>query len=220
MDTLIVRDLGLQAYQPVWQAMRDFTDNRDPATLDEVWLLQHERVFTQGQAGKAEHVLQAGDIPIVQSDRGGQVTYHGPGQWVAYLLIDIKRRKTGVRELVTRMENAIVAVLSHYDIAAHPRADAPGVYLDNGAKIAQLGLRVRKGCSFHGLSLNVDMDMEPFQRINPCGYAGMAVTSLREALGQKPDMQAIRDQLVSEIVSQLGYTASQFNPDRPERLPG
>lgn len=220
MDTLIVRDLGLQAYQPVWQAMRDFTDNRDPATLDEVWLLQHERVFTQGQAGKAEHVLQAGDIPIVQSDRGGQVTYHGPGQWVAYLLIDIKRRKTGVRDLVTRMENAIVAVLSHYDIAAHPRADAPGVYLDNGAKIAQLGLRVRKGCSFHGLSLNVDMDMEPFQRINPCGYAGMAVTSLREALGQKPDMQAVRDQLVSEIVSQLGYTASQFNPDRPESLPG
>lgn len=220
MDTLIVRDLGLQAYQPVWQAMRDFTDNRDPTTLDEVWLLQHERVFTQGQAGKAEHVLQAGDIPIVQSDRGGQVTYHGPGQWVAYLLIDIKRRKTGVRDLVTRMENAIVAVLSHYDIAAHPRADAPGVYLGNGAKIAQLGLRVRKGCSFHGLSLNVDMDMEPFQRINPCGYAGMAVTSLREALGQKPDMQAVRDQLVSEIVSQLGYTASQFNPDRPESLPG
>jgi len=220
MDTLIVRDLGLQAYQPVWQAMRDFTDNRDQTTLDEVWLLQHERVFTQGQAGKAEHVLQAGDIPIVQSDRGGQVTYHGPGQWVAYLLIDIKRRKTGVRELVTRMENAIVAVLSHYDIAAHPRADAPGVYLDNNAKIAQLGLRVRKGCSFHGLSLNVDMDMEPFQRINPCGYAGMAVSSLREALGHKPDMQAVRDQLVSEIVSQLGYTASQFNPDRPECLPG
>lgn len=220
MDTLIVRDLGLQAYQPVWQAMRDFTDNRDQTTLDEVWLLQHERVFTQGQAGKAEHVLQAGDIPIVQSDRGGQVTYHGPGQWVAYLLIDIKRRKTGVRDLVTRMENAIVAVLAHYDIAAHPRADAPGVYLDNNAKIAQLGLRVRKGCSFHGLSLNVDMDMEPFQRINPCGYAGMAVTSLREALGQKPDMQALRDQLVSEIVSQLGYTASQFNPDRPESLPG
>ena len=218
MDTLIVRDLGLQAYQPVWQAMRDFTDSRDQSTADELWLLQHERVFTQGQAGKAEHVLQAGDIPIVQSDRGGQVTYHGPGQWVAYLLVDIKRRKTGVRELVTRMEKAIVAVLAQYDIAAHPRADAPGVYLDNGAKIAQLGLRVRKGCTFHGLSLNVDMDMEPFLRINPCGYAGMAVTSLREALGQKPDMQAVRDQLVSEIVSQLGYTASQFNTDRPEGL--
>ena len=218
-DTLIVRDLGRQDYEPVWQAMRDFTDQRDSDTPDEVWLLQHNPVFTQGQAGKAEHVLAAGDIPIVQSDRGGQVTYHGPGQLIAYLLVDIKRRKIGVRALVTHIESAIVELLKRYDIPAHPRADAPGVYVASGAKIAQLGLRVRKGCSFHGLSLNVAMDMEPFKRINPCGYAGLAVTSLRDEWGQDPEMGLVYDQLVSEIVAQLGYNDHQIVTDRPAGLP-
>jgi lipoyl(octanoyl) transferase len=217
-DSLIIRDLGLQAYQQVWQAMRDFTDQRTAKSSDELWLLQHQPVFTQGQAGKAEHVLAAGEIPVVQTDRGGQVTYHGPGQLIGYLLIDIKRRKIGVRDLVTYIETAIVELLSTYQVAAHPRADAPGVYVESGAKIAQLGLRVRRGCSFHGLSLNVDMDMEPFQRINPCGYAGMAVTSLRDELGQAPDMALIHNQLVSEIVNQLGYNGPQYCSEKPAGL--
>jgi lipoyl(octanoyl) transferase len=218
MNTLIVRDLGIQDYQPVWQAMRDFTDQRDDNSPDELWLLQHNPVFTQGQAGKAEHVLAAGDIPIVQSDRGGQVTYHGPGQLIGYLLVDLKRRKLGVRDLVTHIEKAIVSLLQQYGVSAKPRADAPGVYVDNGAKIAQLGLRVRKGCSFHGLSLNVAMALEPFQRINPCGYAGMAVTCLRDELGREPEMPAIYDQLVSEIMAELGYNGRQLCTDRPAGL--
>ena len=216
--SLIVRDLGLQDYQPVWQAMKSFTDSRDEDTPDELWLLQHNPVFTQGQAGKAEHVLAAGDIPIVQSDRGGQVTYHGPGQLIGYLLINIKRRKVGVRDLVTHIEKAIVALLQCHQIKAHPRADAPGVYVDSGAKIAQLGLRVRRGCSFHGLSLNVDMDMEPFQRINPCGYAGLALTSIRNELGQSPNMAEIYDQLVSELQAQLGYNDCQLRTELPVDL--
>ena len=176
-DTIQIRQLGLQPYEPISQAMHDFTDTRDESTADEIWLVEHERVFTQGQAGKAEHVLVPGDIPVIQSDRGGQVTYHGPGQQVMYVLLNLKRRKLGVRELVTILEQTVVCTLAELGIEAYPRADAPGVYVD-GRKICSLGLRIRKGCSFHGLALNIDMDLSPFLRINPCGYAGLEMTQV------------------------------------------
>ncbi|GDX05924.1 lipoyl(octanoyl) transferase LipB [Buttiauxella sp. A111] len=176
-DTIQIRQLGLQPYEPISQAMHDFTDTRDETTADEIWLVEHERVFTQGQAGKAEHVLVPGDIPVIQSDRGGQVTYHGPGQQVMYVLLNLKRRKLGVRELVTILEQTVVNTLAELGIEAYPRADAPGVYVD-GRKICSLGLRIRKGCSFHGLALNIDMDLSPFLRINPCGYAGLEMTQV------------------------------------------
>ncbi|WP_449548332.1 lipoyl(octanoyl) transferase LipB [Lelliottia amnigena] len=178
-DKILVRHLGLQPYEPVSQAMHDFTDSRDDLTPDEIWLVEHPPVFTQGQAGKAEHVLVPGDIPVIQSDRGGQVTYHGPGQQVMYVLLNLKRRKLGVRELVTLLEQTVVDTLAEYDIDAHPRADAPGVYVGE-MKICSLGLRIRKGCSFHGLALNINMDLSPFLRINPCGYAGMEMTQMRQ----------------------------------------
>ncbi|MEH6549498.1 MAG: lipoyl(octanoyl) transferase LipB [Pseudomonadales bacterium] len=181
---LIVRKLeGLSDYQQIWDAMIAFTTSRDASTPDEIWLLQHPPVFTQGQAGKAEHVLAPGDIPIVQVDRGGQVTYHGPGQLVAYILVDIRRSDMGVRALVSAIENSIIAVLADYGVVAAAKPDAPGVYV-NGAKIASLGLKVKKGCSFHGLSLNLDMNLEPFSRINPCGYAGLQVTRLKDLVGE------------------------------------
>lgn len=176
-NTLLVRQLGQRDWQPVSDAMHQFTDQRDPHTADEIWLVEHHPVFTQGQAGKAEHLLMPSDIPVVQSDRGGQVTYHGPGQQIMYVLIDVKRRKMGVRELVTALEETVISTLADYDIAARARADAPGVYVGDD-KICSLGLRIRKGCSFHGLALNVAMDLAPFLRINPCGYAGMQMTQL------------------------------------------
>ena len=176
-DTLLVRQLGLQPWAPVSQAMHDFTNQRGAETPDEIWLVEHPPVFTQGQAGKAEHLLMPGDIPVMQSDRGGQVTYHGPGQQVMYVLINLKRRKTGVRELVTAIEQTVIATLAHYDIEAAARPDAPGVYVE-GKKICSLGLRIRNGSSFHGLALNVDMDLAPFLRINPCGYAGLEMTKI------------------------------------------
>lgn len=178
LNTLLVRQLGLQPYEPVSKAMHEFTDNRDETTPDEIWLVEHQPVFTQGQAGKAEHVLVPGDIPVIQSDRGGQVTYHGPGQQVMYVLLDLKRRKLGVRELVTLLEQTVVNTLAEFGIDSHPRADAPGVYVGE-MKICSLGLRIRKGCSFHGLALNVAMDLSPFLRINPCGYAGMEMTQMQ-----------------------------------------
>ncbi|EHF4995398.1 MULTISPECIES: lipoyl(octanoyl) transferase LipB [Enterobacter] len=178
-DKILVRHLGIQPYEPVSQAMHDFTDMRDDTTPDEIWLVEHMPVFTQGQAGKAEHLLMTGDIPVIQSDRGGQVTYHGPGQQVMYVLLNLKRRKLGVRELVTLLEQTVVNTLAEYGIDAHPRADAPGVYVGE-KKICSLGLRIRKGCSFHGLALNINMDLTPFQRINPCGYAGMEMTQMRQ----------------------------------------
>lgn len=186
---LVVRQLNQADYITVWQAMQKFTDDRTDETTDELWLVEHPAVFTQGQAGKEEHLLMPGDIPVVQVDRGGQVTYHGPGQQVIYFMINLRRRKMGVRELVTLIENGIVATLADYDIKANAKPDAPGVYVD-GKKIASLGLRVRKGCSFHGLALNIEMDLSPFSRINPCGYAGLemiqttdicALTSVEEA---------------------------------------
>ena len=172
VDGVIVRQLGRQPYAPIFEAMKRFTDERDQNTPDEIWLVEHDAVFTQGQAGKAEHILMPGDIPVVQVDRGGQVTYHGPGQQVIYLMLNIKRRKLGVRHLVTAMEEAVVGLLAKYDVKAYPKPDAPGVYVGE-KKVCSLGLRIRNGCSFHGLALNVNMDLSPFQRINPCGYAGM-----------------------------------------------
>ena len=220
LDTLTIRHLGTADYQPVWRAMQAFTDHRDADTGDEIWLLQHPPVYTQGQAGKAEHILNPGNIPVLQVDRGGQVTYHGPGQLVAYLLIDLRRRKLGVRHLVTSIEQAIVQLLADYGIAAAPRADAPGVYVNQtdgnpGAKIAQLGLRVRRGCSFHGLSLNVDMDMQPFWGINPCGHAGMAVTSLQQQVKEKLAFKDVEQQLIKQLTSELAYNCTQNNDDKP-----
>ncbi len=197
------RHLGEADYAVTLDAMRDFTAQRQDDTADELWLLQHPRVFTQGVAGKAEHVLAPGDIPVVPVDRGGQVTYHGPGQWVVYLLVNLRRRNMGIRALVSLIEAAIVDVLARWGIEAAADPEAPGVYVA-GAKIASLGLRVRRGCSYHGLSLNVDMDLEPFSRINPCGYEGLAVTSMRTILGDAcPSMDAVGETLLTELEHRL-----------------
>ena len=179
------------------RAMQDFTQSRDQSTPDEIWLLEHPPVFTLGLAGKPEHVLDAGDIPVIHIDRGGQVTYHGPGQLVAYLLLDLKRRGYGVRELVRRMEEAVIGLLAEDGIAAERKSGAPGVYVDC-AKIAALGLRVKRGCCYHGLALNVDMDLEPFSRINPCGYPGLAVTQTKD-LGVRDSIQKVGDRLVRHL---------------------
>ncbi|MBY8966222.1 lipoyl(octanoyl) transferase LipB [Algiphilus sp.] len=177
----VLRRLGFVCYEASFAAMRRFTEQRGAETADEIWLLQHPPVFTQGQAGRPEHLLDLGDIPLVQSDRGGQVTYHGPGQLVGYLMFDLHRLGIGIRRLVQRIEQALVDTLEQHGIAgARPRDDAPGVYLPDGAKIASLGLRVRQGCTFHGLALNVDMDLQPFARINPCGMQGQAMTQMRD----------------------------------------
>ncbi|PHX39029.1 lipoate--protein ligase [Pseudomonas sp. NZIPFR-PS5] len=197
------RELGLTDYEPTWQAMKRFTDGRDRETADEIWLVQHPPVFTQGQSGKPEHLLLPGDIPVVQVDRGGQVTYHGPGQLVAYLLLDVRRLGFGVRDLVTRIERSLIDLLAGYGVTAAAKADAPGVYVD-GAKIASLGLRIRNGCSFHGLALNVDMDLDPFKRINPCGYAGLAMTQLREQAGPI-EFAEVSARLRAQLVNHLDY---------------
>lgn len=202
--SLVVRRLGRVDYLPTLEAMRKLTADRDADTADEIWLLEHPPVFTQGQAGKAEHVLAAGDIPVIQVERGGQVTYHGPGQLVAYLMLDMRRRELGVRDLVTAMERALVSMLAGYGLDAAPRSDAPGVYV-GGAKIASLGLRIRRGCSFHGLALNVDMDMQPFQRINPCGYAGLQMTQLRDHIDHAVPMTEVAEHLQRALRQVLGY---------------
>lgn len=199
---LQVRRLGLMDYQPVWRAMQTFTDQRDETTADELWLVEHPPVFTQGQAGRAEHILAPGDIPVIQVDRGGQVTYHGPGQIVAYPLIDIGRLGMGVRTLVRGIEQAIIEVLRSYAIHAELLDGAPGVYID-GVKIASLGLRIRKGKSFHGLAFNVNMDLEPFQRINPCGFQGLKVTNLSEFT--HTSMREVEDRLITGLSRVLGY---------------
>ena len=198
---LIVRELGLRPYEQVWHDMQLFTDQRSETTADELWLLQHSPVFTLGKNGRPDHILDAQDIPVIKSDRGGQVTYHGPGQVIVYTLLDLNRRHIGVRELVTRIENSVIDLLEDYDIRANARKDAPGVYVDD-RKIAALGLRVRKGCSFHGLALNVDMDLEPFSRINPCGYQGLEVTQLSE-LADVADFNAVEKRLLSHLQHQL-----------------
>jgi lipoyl(octanoyl) transferase len=204
MPKLIVRQLNRQDYEPVWQAMQHYTDTRDDNAADEIWLVEHNPVFTQGQAGKEEHLLMTGDIPVVKVDRGGQVTYHGPGQQVLYVLFNLRRLKIGVRELVTWLEETVIDTLKDFGINAYAKADAPGVYVDD-KKIASLGLRVRRGCSFHGLALNIDMDMEPFLRINPCGYAGMEMLQTKQINGPQTLAEA-SDGLVKHLVKRLGNT--------------
>lgn len=207
-NTLVIRQLAQAEYTHVWHAMQKFTDERDKSSLDELWLVEHPPVFTQGQAGKEEHLLAPGEIPVVQVDRGGQVTYHGPGQQVIYVMIDLRRRKMGVRELVTLIENAIVNTLAEYDIAAYPRADAPGVYVD-GKKVASLGLRIRKGCSFHGLSLNVNMDLSPFLRINPCGYNDLEIIQSADLNGPNTVEQA-GEGLIKHLSALLNVEELQY----------
>lgn len=200
-DTLVIRQLNQADYTLVWQAMQNFTDNRKDDTPDELWLVEHPAVFTQGQAGKAEHLLTPSNIPVVKADRGGQVTYHGPGQQVIYVLVNLRRKKMGVRQLVTLIETAIIESLQDFNITALAKADAPGVYIDN-KKVASLGLRVRKGCSFHGLALNVNMDLSPFLLINPCGYAGLEMVQT-STLGGPENILEAGESLVKHLSTLL-----------------
>lgn len=200
-----VRRLGLVDYEPVWRRMQRFTDERGPDTADELWSLQHPPVFTLGMNADPAHVLAAGDIPVIRIDRGGQVTYHGPGQIVVYVLLDLARRGLVVRELVLALEQAVIDTAAHWGIAAYPRRDAPGVYAGD-SKLASLGLRIRRDCSYHGLALNVDLDLAPFGRINPCGYQGMAVTQLRD-LGVTASVAEVEDRLLEALISRLAPAA-------------
>lgn len=211
----LVRDLGRQAYEPVWRAMQRFTDTRDDTTADEIWLVEHDPVFTLGQAGKPEHVLMSGDIPVIHVDRGGQVTYHGPGQIVAYPLLDLRRLKLGVRDYVCRIEQGVIDTLSEWNIDARRRDGAPGVYVGD-AKIAALGIRVRRGCTFHGLAFNIAMDLEPFQRINPCGYAGLQVVSMQD-LGGPAGLEVVKPVLLEALAAQFGLTLHGM-PQPPAQL--
>lgn len=201
---IVYRYLGERDYERVWHAMQAYTDNRHETSNDEIWFVEHPAVFTQGQAGKEEHMLFAGEIPVVKVDRGGQVTYHGPGQLVAYFLLDIKRLKIGVRELVTRIEQTLIELLAGYDITAYPKADAPGVYVDE-KKIASLGLRIRRGCSFHGLALNVNMDLAPFKQINPCGYAGLEMIQVSD-YSDIDSVNRVQQDLMPIITKLLDYS--------------
>jgi len=197
----IVRRLGLVEYEPTWRAMQRFTEERDASTPDEIWLLEHPPVFTLGLAGKLEHVLAAGEIPVIQTDRGGQVTYHGPGQLVVYPLLDLKRLGFGVRELVMALENSVIGYVAAHGIEARARRDAPGVYVE-GRKLASVGLRIRRGASYHGIALNVNMDLGPFTRINPCGYAGLEITQLA-ALGGPNSVEGVARGLESYLRAAL-----------------
>jgi lipoyl(octanoyl) transferase len=202
-DALLIRRFpDLQPYEPMWRAMQSFTDARTPETPDELWVVEHEPVFTLGQAGKWEHVLIPGDIPVIPVDRGGQVTYHGPGQIVAYPLIDLRRLGIGIREFVNRIEQSIIDTLAEWNIVAQRKDGAPGVYVA-GSKVAALGLRVRRGCTFHGLAFNVNMDLEPFHRINPCGFQGLQVTQMLD-LGGPSRMADVETVLVAELARQFG----------------
>ncbi|MDH3218312.1 MAG: lipoyl(octanoyl) transferase LipB [Gammaproteobacteria bacterium] len=207
----LVRNLGRTDYRKTWEAMKEFTDQRGPDTPDELWLTEHAPIFTQGLNGRAEHLLAPGAIPVLQIDRGGQVTYHGPGQLVVYCLLDITRLGLGVKSLVSRIERSVIELLEGYRIAANTRPGAPGVYVDQ-AKVAALGLRIRKGCCYHGLSLNVDMDLEPFSRINPCGYRGLAVTQLRD-LGVGDAGDVVGSKLAAILIGKLGEEKSGSSGD-------
>jgi lipoyl(octanoyl) transferase len=202
-EVVLVRNLGLQPYKLIWQQLKTFTQQRDTTTIDQIWLLEHEPVFTQGQAGKPEHVLNPGTIPVIQSDRGGQVTYHGPGQLIVYFLTDIQRKSINIRTFVCALENAVIKLLQNYGITAATKTRAPGVYVAD-AKICSLGLRVRHGRTYHGLSLNVAMDLEPFSRINPCGFSNMPVTQV-SAYDKSACLQKISKQLLEIIAQQIGY---------------
>ena len=208
--TLVVRTLGRCDYHAVWSRMQTFTAARTPASPDEMWLVEHPPVYTLGRNGKEEHILDPGEIPVVHTDRGGQVTYHGPGQAVAYCLLDLRRRGMGVRELVSLLEASVIALLGDQGIAAAARRDAPGVYVD-GRKIAAVGLRIKQGRSYHGLSLNVAMDLTPFRRINPCGYAGMAVTQLCDE-GGHADVALAGRQLAALLAARLPHGGLQRDP--------
>jgi lipoyl(octanoyl) transferase len=198
---MIIKTLGLCDYTEVWQAMKDFTENRDANTLDEIWLLEHFPVFTQGLAGKPEHVLNARDIPIVQTDRGGQITYHGPGQLIGYVLFDLKRAKIGVKAFVNSLENAVMQLLDDYDIKANADPHAPGVYVDC-AKICSIGLRIRRGCSYHGIALNVNNELEPFSRINPCGFKGLRMTKMSDLVDHKNSRFPVTLDVVGKIFAE------------------
>ncbi len=203
----LLKDLGCVEYLPTWRAMQRFTEQRDAGTPDEIWFLEHPPVFTLGLAGKLEHVLAPGDIPVLQIDRGGQVTYHGPGQLVIYPLIDLRRLELGVRALVEAIENSVIATLNDFGIAAVSKREAPGVYTHDGRKLASLGLRVRHGCSYHGLAFNIAMDLEPFSRINPCGYTGLQMSQVSE-LGGPKDMHVVSARLKPHLLEYLGYNKS------------
>ncbi len=210
LHLFVRRFSGLQPYEPVWRAMQAFTDARDAQTPDELWVVEHAPVFTLGQAGKWEHVLMPGDIPVVPVDRGGQVTYHGPGQIVAYPLIDLRRAGIGVRDFVHRIEQSVIDTLAEWNIIAVRKDGAPGVYVA-GAKIGALGIRVRRGCTFHGLAFNVNMDLEPFQRINPCGFQGLQVTQMLD-LGGPSRLAEVETVLIAELARQLGLKATPAEP--------
>ncbi len=202
MTRIVVRELGLQAYEPVWRAMQEFTNTRNEATADEIWFAEHESVFTLGINSAPEHLLAPGDIPVIQIDRGGQVTYHGPGQLMIYPLIHLRRAGLGVRDLVTALEQSVVDLAADYGIDAASRCDAPGVYVD-GVKLASVGLRIRRGSRFHGMALNVSVDLEPFSRINPCGFEGLELTDLAR-LGAGNKLGDVRDQLLPHLLRHLG----------------
>ena len=214
MQELIIRFPGCIDYALSYRAMQQITSERDEHTPDEIWLLEHFPVFTQGQAGKQEYLLMPGDIPVVQSDRGGQVTYHGPGQITGYLLIDLRRLGIGVRDLVTLIEESIVATLANWGINASPRPDAPGVYVPSGEKIGSLGLRVRRGCSYHGLNFNVNMDLEPWQRINPCGL-GVAMTQMADLVDEPPSLQQVAEFLARSLAEKLGHASYSVAGNHP-----
>lgn len=213
MSSLAVCQLGLRPYAPVFEAMKNYTEARDSDSQDQLWLVQHEPVFTQGQAGQPEHLLMPGNIPVIQVDRGGQVTYHGPGQIVVYLLVNLKRLSLNVRQLVCAIESGIKQVLADYGIDGVTRERAPGVYVGE-AKIASLGLRVRKGNSYHGLALNADLDLEPFQRINPCGYPDLAMTRIKDLLpaDEMPSVKELEEKLISRLTANLGYAGWHYQP--------
>ena len=208
MREILIRQLGQRDYLNVLDAMRAFTASRDEHTADELWSVEHPAVFTQGLNGKPEHLLDPGDIPVIQTDRGGQITYHGLGQVVIYCLIDVRRAALGVRELVTRLEQSVIQLLADYGVSSYAEAHAPGVYV-NGSKVASLGLRIKRGCTYHGLSLNVAMDLEPFTRINPCGFPGLTVTQLRD-LGVHDDLVSVSTALLGKLAAQLGYNRLQI----------
>lgn len=211
-----VRWLGQQDYLSCWQNMQQFTNNRNEKSSDEIWLLEHQPVFTQGQNGKPEHILDPGGIPIVQTDRGGQVTYHGPGQLMVYTLIDLKRKKLNVRELVNLLEQSVIDLLAENKINAHARLDAPGVYISFGRsiekKICSIGLRIRRGCSYHGIAFNINMDLKPFTQINPCGFAKLKMTQLAELGGPKDTLETGR-KLTNYLVKNLRYTKAHFHTE-------
>ncbi len=205
VHTLLVKHLGRVEYEPTWRAMQQFTESREQGSTSEAWIVEHPPVFTQGQAGKPEHLLAVNEIPLVQSDRGGQVTYHGPGQVVIYLLLNLRDTGMGIRGLVTAIEDSIIAMLAEHNIDAASRRDAPGVYVDE-AKIAALGLRVKRGFTYHGLSFNLDMDLSPFQQINPCGYQGLAVTQGSE-LGLSLSFEQVANAILEELCSRIHHQA-------------